>query len=198
MCLQKCANWKTLLSKYSRCDPELWIHRGWFRSGNSGMSLAASCERLGQHLGPIFFTALSSDSSCGVCIFSIKPVVHSLSNAPRVGPSMWAGSVPPPQVKMVLSALLLRRHMPCEWWWWAPPAGMGSTPFADKPSGNSCLSQFYPSRRKQLPPFPSSFLLPPLTFVSASFSSWLLPSCASPFCVVYWHHLLLLHKSSHL
>lgn len=172
-------------------------YTGWFRSGNSGMSLAASCERLGQHLGPIFFTALRSDSSCGVCIFFSKPVMHSLSNAPHVGLSMWAGSVPPSEVKRVLSALLLRRHMPCEWQWWAPPAGMGSTPFTDKPSGNSCLSQFCHSRRKQLPSFPSSFLLPLFTFVSASFSSWLLPSCGSPFWVVYSHILLLLHKSFH-
>ena len=140
-------------------------YTGWFRSGNSGMSLAASCERLGQHLGPIFFTALRSDSSCGVCIFFSKPVMHSLSNAPHVGLSMWAGSVPPSEVKRVLSALLLRRHMPCEWQWWAPPAGMGSTPFTDKPSEiavwvNFAIaggSSFLPS------PLPSSFPFLPLS-----------------------------------
>lgn len=110
MCLQKSANCKSLLSKYSLCDAELWVHREWFRTGNSGMSLATSCECLRQHLGPIFSTALWSDSSCGAHSFFTESVMYSLSNTPHMCPSMWVGNA-----------------LPLRWkWCWQHPSSEGT------------------------------------------------------------------------
>lgn len=130
------------------------------------LGLAAFCEHLRQHLGPIFSTVLWSDSSCGACSFFFESVMHSLSNTPYMCPSTWAGRAPPSEVESVLSAALLRRHMLCEWQWWASPGVMVSTPFTDKPAGNHPLSHYYQRRRKERSSFLSFLSSSPQTLLS--------------------------------
>ena len=193
MCLQKCANCKTPpLSNYSLSDAELWVHRRWIRTGDLGLSLVASCDRLQQHLGPIFSTTLWNDFSCRVSTFFIKSVIYCSSNT-------WTGSAPPSEVEMVLSTPLLRRCMLCEWLQWAPPAVMISLPFTDKPAGNNPLGHYHRGRRKGLPSFLSflspfslsslfsllSLSFPPTLLAFLSFFLWL------SFSSVYSHFLLL-------
>lgn len=200
MCLQKCANCKTLpLSNYSLCDAELWVHRRWIRIGDLGLSLVASCEHLRPHLGPVFPAALWNDSSGGVSNLFIESVIYSSSNTHHVCPSTWTGSAPPSEVEMVLSTPLLKRHMLSEWPPWAPPAVMVSIPFTDKPAGNNPLSHYFRGRRKGLPSF-LSFLSPcsppPLfSFLILSFLPTLLAFFSFflwlSFSSVYSHFLLL-------
>lgn len=134
------------------------------------LGLAAFCEHLRQHLGPIFSTVLWSDSSRGACSFFFESVMHSLSNTPYMCPSTWAGRAPPSEVESVLSAALLRRHMLCEWQWWASPGVMVSTPFTDKPAGNHPLSHYYQRRRKERSSFLSFLSSSPQTLLSIPFS----------------------------